>query len=130
MAKPREKLRRPRPPRGCRAIGKQKKIGLSYLYYLSMPQGLEVHSLIRHSLLLFTRGRVMAQAVSRRSLTAEVRVRSRGSVVDKVALGQVFLRVLRFSPVNFIGMEKQKKNLIIFLIRLHYVRSICCGALQ
>ena len=25
-----------------------------------------------------------------------------GFVVDKVALGQVFLRVLRFSPVNFI----------------------------
>jgi hypothetical protein len=37
-----------------------------------------------------------------------------GFVVDKVALGQVFLRVLRFSPVNFIPpvsikMEKQKK---------------------
>jgi hypothetical protein len=36
-----------------------------------------------------------------------------------------------------IEMEKQKKNLIIFLIGLHnkpsrlrYVRSICCGALQ
>jgi hypothetical protein len=25
-----------------------------------------------------------------------------GFVVDKVALGQVFLRLLRFSPVNFI----------------------------
>jgi hypothetical protein len=35
-------------------------------------------------------------------------------VVDKVALGQAFLRVLRFSPVNFIPpvlhkMEKQKQ---------------------
>ena len=34
-------------------------------------------------------------------------------VVDKVALGQVFLRVLRFSPVNFIPpvfhyLEKRK----------------------
>jgi hypothetical protein len=50
-------------------------------------------------------GRAMAQAVSRRPPTAEARVRSRvnvGFVVDKVALGQVFLRVLRFSPVNFI----------------------------
>jgi hypothetical protein len=49
-----------------------------------------------------------AQAVSRRPLTAEARVRSRvvhvGFMVDKVALGQVFLRVLRFSPVNFIPL--------------------------
>jgi hypothetical protein len=48
----------------------------------------------------------MAQAVSRRPLTAEVPVRFRsvhvGFVVDKVALGQVFPRVLRFSPVSFI----------------------------
>jgi hypothetical protein len=42
----------------------------------------------------------MAQAYSRRPPTAEsVHV---GFVVDKVALGQVFPRVLRFSPVNFI----------------------------
>jgi hypothetical protein len=48
----------------------------------------------------------MAQAVSRRPLTrwpgfdpVSVHVRF---VVDKVALGQVFLRVLRFSPVNLI----------------------------
>ena len=46
-------------------------------------------------------GRAMAQAVSRRPLTAEVRVLV-GFVVDKVALGQVFPRVLRFYPVNFI----------------------------
>jgi hypothetical protein len=43
----------------------------------------------------------MAQAVSRRSLTAAARVRAQvnpvGFVVDKVALGQVSLRVLRFS---------------------------------
>jgi hypothetical protein len=46
----------------------------------------------------------MAQVVSRRPLTAEARVRARsihvGFVADKVALGQVFFRVLRFSPVN------------------------------
>ena len=51
-------------------------------------------------------GRAMAQAVSRRPLTAEARVRSRsdhvGFVVEKVALGQVLLRVLRFSTVTFI----------------------------
>jgi hypothetical protein len=59
----------------------------------------------------------MAQAVSRRPPTAEARVRSVhvGFVVDKVALGQVFLRVLRFSPVNFIPpvpqyYEKDKEN--------------------
>jgi hypothetical protein len=46
----------------------------------------------------------MAQVVSRWPLTAEAGV-APGSisvvfVVDKVTLGQVFLRVLRFSPVN------------------------------
>jgi hypothetical protein len=49
-------------------------------------------------------GRAMAQAVSRRPLTAAAWVRAHvspvGFVVDKVALRQVFLRVLRFSPVN------------------------------
>jgi hypothetical protein len=48
----------------------------------------------------------MAQAVSRRPLTSAARFRARvnpvGFVVDKVALGQAFLRVLRFSPVNII----------------------------
>jgi hypothetical protein len=46
----------------------------------------------------------MVRAVSRRHLTAAARVRFQvnpvGFVVDKVALGQVFLRVLWFSPVN------------------------------
>jgi hypothetical protein len=48
----------------------------------------------------------MAQAVSRRPLTAAAWFRAKvnpvGFVVDKVALGQVFLRVLRFSPVSII----------------------------
>jgi hypothetical protein len=38
----------------------------------------------------------MAQAVSRRPLTAAARVNPVGFVVDKVALGQGFLRDLRF----------------------------------
>jgi hypothetical protein len=46
----------------------------------------------------------MAQVVSRRPLTAEARIVSGsihvGFVVDKVTLGQVFLRVLRLSPAN------------------------------
>jgi hypothetical protein len=46
----------------------------------------------------------MAQVVSCRPLTVEARFRARVNpcefVVDKVALGQVFLRVLRFPPVN------------------------------
>jgi hypothetical protein len=60
----------------------------------------------------------MAKAVSRRPLRrpgfdpGSVHV---GSVMDKVAPGQVFLRVLRFSPVNFIPpvlhyTEKLKQN--------------------
>jgi hypothetical protein len=46
----------------------------------------------------------MAQVVGRMPLTAEARVRPEsihvGFMVDKVALGQVFLRVLRFCAVN------------------------------
>jgi hypothetical protein len=52
------------------------------------------------------RGRAVAQAVSRWTLNAAAWVRAQvnpvGFVVDKVALGQVFLRVLRLSPVNII----------------------------
>jgi hypothetical protein len=50
-----------------------------------------------------------------------------GSVVDKVVLGQVFPRVLRFSPVNLIPpvphyLENKKKRIIflfVFIIGLH-----------
>jgi hypothetical protein len=48
-----------------------------------------------------------------------------GFVVDKVAMGQVFLRVLRFFSVSFIPpmlhyKEKGKrKKLIIFITGLH-----------
>jgi hypothetical protein len=48
----------------------------------------------------------LTQAVSGWPLTAAARIRAQvnpvGFVVDKVAVGQVFLRVLRFSPVNII----------------------------
>ena len=48
----------------------------------------------------------MAQAVSRRPLTAKTRFRSHDSpceiVVDKVTLGKALLPVLRFSPVGII----------------------------
>jgi hypothetical protein len=43
----------------------------------------------------------MAQAVSRQPLTAGARVHV-GFMVDKMALGQLCLRVLRFSPVSII----------------------------
>jgi hypothetical protein len=50
--------------------------------------------------------RAMAQAISLRPLTVAAWVRAwvnpLGFVVDKVALGQVFLRALRFSHVNII----------------------------
>jgi hypothetical protein len=42
----------------------------------------------------------MAQVVSRQPVNAESL--NVGFVVDKVVLGQVFLRVLRLSPVNII----------------------------
>jgi hypothetical protein len=46
-----------------------------------------------------------------------------GFVVDNMALGQVFRRVLQFSPVSFIPpmlhyLEKTKKK-IIFITGLH-----------
>jgi hypothetical protein len=48
----------------------------------------------------------MAQVVSRQPLTAEARLRAWsnhvGFMVDKVALGQVSLRVLRVCPVSII----------------------------
>jgi hypothetical protein len=51
-------------------------------------------------------GRAVAQAVSRRPVTAETGFSPRAVhvefVMDKVALGQVSLRVLRFFPVSII----------------------------
>jgi hypothetical protein len=58
------------------------------------------------SLLRPALARAMAQAVSRRPLTAEARVRSRvspcGICDGQSGPGTGFPRVLRFSPVNFI----------------------------
>jgi hypothetical protein len=53
-------------------------------------------------------------------------------VVDRVALGQVFPRVLRVSPVNFIPLvlhytEKRGKKLLIFITGLHN-KPQGCGA--
>jgi hypothetical protein len=53
-------------------------------------------------------------------------------VVNKVALGEVFPPVLRFSPINFIPpvlhyLEKRKKKLIIFITGLHN-KPQGCGA--
>ena len=65
-----------------------------------------------------------------------------GFVMDKVALGQIFPRLLRFSPVSFIlpvlqykEKRKEKTNYLHRRIaqwasRLRCVHSICCGALQ
>jgi hypothetical protein len=54
----------------------------------------------------------MDQVVSQRPLTAEAQVHAGsihvGFVVDKVALGYVFLRVLRFFPVNIIPPSLSK----------------------
>jgi hypothetical protein len=50
-----------------------------------------------------------------------------GYVVDKMALGQVFLRVLRFPPVNFIPPVGKRKPLIICITGLHN-KPQDCGA--
>jgi hypothetical protein len=59
----------------------------------------------------YENGRAMAHREGPGSNPESVHV---GFVVDKVALGQFFPRVLRFSPVNFIPLvlhytEKRKK---------------------
>jgi hypothetical protein len=54
------------------------------------------------SMYVCMQGRVMSQAVSRRHLAAEARVIYVKFVVNKVALGQGSLLVLRFPPVNII----------------------------
>jgi hypothetical protein len=63
-----------------------------------------VHGLFKNTVFPAGLGRAMAQAVSRRPVITAAWVRARvnpvGFVVDKMALGQVFLRVLRFSPVD------------------------------
>jgi hypothetical protein len=50
-----------------------------------------------------------------------------GFVVDKVALGQVFPRVLGFSPVNLIPLLRKGQKIIIFIIGLHN-KPQDCGA--
>jgi hypothetical protein len=53
-----------------------------------------------------------------------------GFVADKVALGQVSPRVLRFSHVNFIPpapLQGKTKKLIIFITGLHN-KPQSCGA--
>jgi hypothetical protein len=57
-----------------------------------------------------------------------------GFVVDKVALGQVFTRVLRFCHVNFIQpvlhyTEKWGKKLIIFITGLHNKPQGCSASI-
>jgi hypothetical protein len=58
-------------------------------------------------------GRVMSQVVSRRPLTAEARVRYRfnkcGICSGQGGTGKVFLRVLRFSPVN-VSFHRRSPN--------------------
>jgi hypothetical protein len=53
-----------------------------------------------------------------------------GFVVDKVALGQVFPRILRFSSVSFIPpvlhYKEERKKLIIFITGLHS-KPVGCG---
>jgi hypothetical protein len=44
----------------------------------------------------------ISDAVSRRPLTSEARVRAQGFMVDRVALRRVSLRVLWFPPVSII----------------------------
>jgi hypothetical protein len=52
-----------------------------------------------------------------------------GFVVDKVALGQAFPRVLRFYPVNFIPpvlhYTEKREKIIVFISGLHNNTQVC-----
>jgi hypothetical protein len=82
-------------------------------------------------------GRAMAQAVSRRPLTAEARVRSRFSPIGicdgQSGTGTGFPQVLRFSPVSFIPpvlhYKVKRKKTIVFITGLHNKPQVC-GALH
>jgi hypothetical protein len=101
--------------RGTHTRAKKAELHIDQCYKLkcSLSENLEL-SYLRFLMFTFFRdiqanpfpGRAMAQAVNRRPLTAAVRVRAWVNpmefAVDKVALGQVFLRVLRFSSVSII----------------------------
>jgi len=65
---------------------------------------LYLHSTIRSGncdIVTHTRSLAMAQVVSRRPLSA-LTLNYVGFVVDKVAMGQVFFQVFRFSPLIII----------------------------
>jgi hypothetical protein len=66
----------------------------------------------------------MAQAVSRRPPGFDPGSVHVGFVVDKVALGQVFPRVLRFPPVNFIPpvLHYQEKDKMPCVLKSAYVK--------
>jgi hypothetical protein len=105
-----------------------------------------VNSSTRLACVTLPQGRAMAQAVSRRALTAEARVRSRGqSMWDlwwtnwhwDMFLSEYFGFPCQYhstgAPLNW----KSRNNLVTFVTRLHNkpsrlrcVRSVCCGALQ
>jgi hypothetical protein len=99
------KMRRPRPPRGCRAIGKNYD------------------------------GRGMGQAVSRRPLTAEARVRSRvspcGICGGHSGTGTGFSPSTSVFPCQFHStgapLQGKTKRLIIFITGLHN-KPEGCGA--
>jgi hypothetical protein len=85
--------------------------------------------------------RAMAQAVSRRPLTAEARVRSRVSPCEicggQSGTGTGFFSELSVFPWCSIICKTRFKKLLICItgvaqeaLRLWYVRSICCGALH
>jgi hypothetical protein len=75
-------------------------------------------------------GRAMALGVSRRPGFDHRSVHV-GFVVEKVALGQVFPLVLRFSPVSFIPSvlhySEKRRKLIIYITWLHN-KAQGCGA--
>jgi hypothetical protein len=106
--------------------------GVEYVDFLNHYQDLTQDS-----------GCLMAYAVSRRPLTTEARfdpsVVYVGFGVDKVAVGQVSHRLLRFSlSVSFhrrsIAWKRTESNLHIHrrvaqeALRLRCARSVCCGA--
>jgi hypothetical protein len=86
---------------------------------------------------MIVKGRAMAQVVNCRPLTAAAPVRARvnavGFVVEKVALGQVFLHVLPFFPCQYYStagstFPKIKKIVLsLFTPSLIFIRGRTIG---
>jgi len=82
------------------------KIKTGFFFCMTINEFTLVFSVRYEIILVYMVGSTLAQTVRRRPFTAEASFRSQSMrfLVDIVALGQVFLRVLRFSTFSIIPL--------------------------